>query len=190
MESEGKGKVPPRPIAMILSTQEILIIRNIAEERSDYHHYSGSRSTWKQGLTGDAITPIIMGRAGEYAVEKYLGVIGDTSLKPNGDGGVDLVINGRTLQIKTRRRAKHANLIRRVTDRKKICKLEVEILVFCQNETEENVSILGWIFTRDARLVWKFKRSPLSNAKHWNLVIDDAELLPIKSLKEELRLPK
>jgi hypothetical protein len=186
-DCEGRGKVAPKPIRFILSGQEAQIIRRLVVERTSYRGYANSQSKWKQGLVG-ASQAVLIGMTGQYALRRYLGIADDddSRLKPRGDGGIDLEHKGLTMQVKTRRRAKTESLIRRVTDRKKVCPLVSEIMAFCQYENETTVLLLGWIRCRHARLNGHFKRS--SVADHWNLVIGDSDLLPIRQLKEEMAL--
>lgn len=187
VDCEGRGRVAPKPIRILLSNQERRIIRRLTEERTAYRGYANSQSKWKQGLVG-ASQAVLIGMTGQYALRRYLGIADDddSRLKPQGDGGVDLEHKGLTMQVKTRRGTRIDNLIRRVTDRKKICPLVTKLFAFCQFNDDATVYLLGWIRSRDARLCGHFKRS--SVAEHWNLVVDDVNLLPIHQLKEELAL--
>src|ERR1035437_8759519 len=99
MDNEGRGKVAPKPVRIVLSAQEFSIINRIAADLDAFRNYAASQSSWKRGLIGNTLTPYIIGQCGQYALEKYLGTSGDSSLKRDGDGGVDLEVNGKTIQI-------------------------------------------------------------------------------------------
>jgi hypothetical protein len=185
MDCEQRGHCAPHPVTVCISESELRIEKHIARERAQYRGYAGKESRWKRGLVGTD-RAILSGMIGQYAAGLYLGVPSDESSKPDGDGGIDLEWKGLTIQVKTRLKPRANSLVRRVTDRKRVCPIKAEVMLFCQLIDDRTVLLLGWIRSRDGRRVASFKRSPV--AEHWNMVIADADLLPVSQLKQEIAL--
>lgn len=185
VDCEHFGHCAPSPVKVRITEGELGILKHLSSERESYRGYAGKASRWKQGLVGTT-RAILSGMIGQYAAGRYLGITSDESPKPEGDGGIDLEKHGLTIQVKTRLKPRADSLVRRVTDRKRVCLIKAEVMLFCQLVDERTVLLLGWIRRTDARRLAAFKRSPV--AAHWNMVIADADLLPVSQLREELKL--
>lgn len=185
---EGRGIVAPSPIRCAVSMREINQLRAIAARRNAYRGYQSRRDQWGRGLTKD---PIVVGLIGEHAVLSFLNsrlgtrMSVDDRLLRVGDGGVDALVNGYSMQIKTRQRGRQ-NLIRTLDDRKRLIAFNVEAFVFAKFAEPSDVFLLGWITADDARGVGDFKRSRV--ADHFNTVVEDKELEPMSRLIAEIQL--
>jgi hypothetical protein len=167
------------------------VLQLAADKRDRYRNYAHRSDVWGRGLTK---SPIYVGLVGEYATVDYCARRGfrcpiDLSLHPWGDGGRDMVIEGLTIQVKTRRKGiGRRSLIRRGDAQGRILPLTCEVFVFCQwDETgDADPSLLGWIWAMQIYRTGYFERSPIVSASHWNLRILDTTLLPMNRLIDEL----
>ena len=206
MVIEGKGEVPPIPVAVPIDKSECELIRTEAIRRSEYRCYQGRSDVWGRGLIrGEAVEifgkemplsalPIAIGMVGEQAITRYTcrglklperGI--DLLLKPTGDRGTDLELYALKIQVKCRKRDYGAHYIRCKNDRGRDVPLGGHLHVFCQWEFTPTVMLIGWEWNRKISR-WTKDKSPVG--KHWNYVGKDEDLLPMTRLLTELRARK
>lgn len=144
---EGRGLVPPRPVAVAVSRVDLSYLRAVAAKRDAHRRYGSSGSTWKRGLSSN---PILTGLVGEFAFSQYLqsrgirATVVDERLN-NGDGGKDAVICGIAYQIKTSAKSYSTCLVRRVGESKRIMPHVCERFVFCRwAEPDAKCDLRGW----------------------------------------------
>lgn len=166
-------------------------LKQKAVERSALRRYGSRADAWGRGFIDNAI---YRGIVGEHAVAIYLSredlcrLIVDVSLRRDGDGGRDLEVAGLgVIQVKTRGRDYGDLLIRRVDDRKCPRPLECDVFVAAQWELDSSdVALIGWIWAHDASVLGVMQPARAKGAKHWNLVVPDCELLPMRDLRAEI----
>lgn len=204
MDAEGRGTVPPSPIKIRLDESEVRLLLALARQRNNYRSYGAKSSRWKQGLhkcgehligIGDVekpVLPILIGMVGEYGASRYINAAMGRSVcelddvdRPRGDDGADLLPCGFRLQVKTRR-THSTNLIRRVSDQKRLVPINADAAIFCQWRGQATVELLGWQYAAAIRELGVFEKS--HRADHWNLVLKDAALKPLGDLIAKLRV--
>ncbi len=176
---EGKGKVPPAPIRVVMTTQEMLCI-NASVDTID--RYASRLDSWGKGLIGRK-EAIVAGKCGEHAAREVANRVTGKRFPPvdfmarsYGDGGVDLRFGRVSVQVKTRRTS-NTNLVR--ADRP-ICG---DVTVFCSWNGKLDVDVLGWI---PCRSIQSMPVKPSHRGEWGNYVIDDRDLLPMCRLWAEL----
>lgn len=191
MIEEGRGKVAPRRVSVPLSRADLLVCADIAKARAQYRQYS-SGGAWQRGLL-DATAiegvgmltreqmSVFVGSVGEYAVSaslaKTIGECGiDCELRKQGDFGVDLKPFGMSIQIKTRRRQKDHSLVRVGTNR-------AIVACFAEWTGGDVVDVLGWEWTP---AIEQMQREVSAFGEWVNIVVYDADLLPMSRLRSEL----
>jgi len=197
MDVEGMpDPVPPRYVSVDLDPWDLHHARNHARERLRFRNYAGhQQGSWKNGLLGDPLTPILVGLLGEIAVAKVINrrlghqVAGvDFSLLHNGDSGSDLLGTPFPIQIKTRTKDYGTGLIRRadLQSGRTYAIYEHCAYVFAIWETgASRVLLPGWIH-------WvKLAAYPETPARqgngHMNIEVPWANLSPFQSLVESIR---
>lgn len=186
---EGIGGTIPTRSQVRLSRADIRFLRDAAQKRTRYRSYRHRADAWGRGFVPD---PVLVGLGGEHALCVYLNRCGynlfaDLALRPDGDGGKDVVVLGLVAQVKTRTTNYGETLVRRVDDLKRVRALECDFIVSAQwDGRASDVSLLGWLWSASARECGRLKKSPRYNSTHWNLVVDDTALLPMSDLKAEL----
>jgi len=201
MYTEGKGRIAPRPVAVRLTRQEANIAKLEAERRVGYRNYARGNTAWKRGLLGNrdfreagrcstAVAPVFVGIVTEYAVCNFINTRlsganarTDTDLHLEGDGGRDIVVFDQRIQVKGKTNIRGDNLIRRVTQSKRLVPLECDYVVFTCYSGGLTVNLLGWIRSRSV-IEEKFLKS--HRAEHWNIQVDDRNLEPMGELILEL----
>ena len=187
MQVEGAGLVRPAPVSLRFTSGMVERILAIAKERDEYRGYRKRSDSWGRGFVSN---PTFVGLTGEYAVCRYLSARSVCNLQPDielrkfGDGGCDIDAGGLVVQVKTRSSGTR-NLIRRVDAKKRIRGLDCDAFVFASwDQKNMDVSLLGWIYSAQARLRGSHTRS--SVATHWNLEVADDLLFPMKRLVEAI----
>ena len=134
---------PPRPIPFLLSETELAICRNIGISRNrtqNAHAVYDARVDPKS----DSADIHIIGAKGEYVFAKHYGLPPPRVLV-HGDGGVfDYMLNGLTVEIKTRGRLGGDFILPAYK------KLAADVADLCETPSLESdrVYIVGWL-TRD-----------------------------------------
>jgi hypothetical protein len=179
----------PTPIFIRLSRTILRLLRDTAARRHQYRRYAARADAWGRGFIKDAILVGLVGEHGlcDLLTRRHFPCCVDLKLYPNGDGGRDILVSGVRIQVKTRRRGLAKRSFVRRFDRGKIIPLQCDAYVFAQwEESQDTVQILGWVWATDASRRATVGRSPLATATHWNLKIDDASLLPMSRLVDDL----
>lgn len=198
---EGRGLMAPHSVKLVVGAAEQRYLHSIVRERAKRRSYANRIDQWGRGMTGAASVPCLgrvpkdelpglTGLIGEYALFMYL--VNEFGLKnvdwsPGpaqfGDGGKDIDIFNQTIQVKTRRRGYGKILVRRISRAGgQIEPLNFDILVGCEWQLADQVSLIGWC-----------KRGSLFNSNfassrfdHYNLEIRDSLLLPMGRLLDHL----
>jgi hypothetical protein len=192
MIKEGIGRQSPAPIVMKISPSDLLYLHNKSDLRTKYRQYAQRADRWGNGLVKN---PGLVGMVGEFSVSQYLNKLSqyklspsvDLSLREYGDGGVDFVVHGLKIQVKTRRKSSGYSLIRRVDHNKMIVPLTCDLFVFCQwhEEFPYRALLLGYVHVEYIRSC-VFGPSPIEDSKHYNIKIPDLDLLPMNRIIDEL----
>lgn len=189
MRTEGTGLRPPAPVPIKFSRSDFAFLREQAIRRRNFRGYAKRADAWGRGFISD---PVFVGMCGEQACCAYLNrrlgtdLKVDTVLRYKGDGGVDIMVFGMRLQVKTRAIGSR-NLVRRVTEEKKVVPIPVHAFVFAQLlESEGKVNLLGWLPATEATEHGRQVKS--GKANFWNLEVDAKFLEPMKDLAEHLNL--
>lgn len=193
MMIEGRGQAAPKPKQIAISDDEMRMLIRLAQERAAYRNYSSGRSQWKRGLSDGTFThrgitvagadfSCLAGLVGEYGYCRFLGCELDTTLRPRGDGDIDLTYRGMTLQVKTRSRHRTNSLVRRVDYKKRLIAFRNDIFAFAEWLRDMRVLILGWMETTKAISTASFRRGYVG--KHWNIEIPDSCLITVFRLKD------
>ena len=200
MLTEGIGIKPPAPVAVVLTDGNMRLIAAEAKRQAEARNYNGRSDSWGKGfgismvVGGVALqsseSPIFVGKIGEYAtahiLTRRLGVRIEPSAEvlTGGDGGADLIVVGKVLQIKTRRSVP-VSLIRVRDDRGFSVFHKCDAFVFCSWDGVRTVRILGWLKSGD---VLSKQEVNARCGDHKNVEVHDSELLPFSRLVDELRL--
>lgn len=201
---EGRGEVKPNPKRIAIGRSELALFHSIAEERAK-RRYVMRTDKWGRGLSSGievaslgfvpkAELPILTGLVGEYAAFNYLAqYFGAINVHWNpqpmliGDGGRDLEVFGRNVQVKTRRSPYGKTLVRRVQKAGgSIEPLDFDVLVGSQwiPSNGGQVLLLGWC-QRERLFDSNFSKSRFN---HFNLEIIDDHLLPMQRLIDHLTI--
>lgn len=186
---EGVGPKAPRPVVVAITRSDLRFLQDKATQRARYRGYALRQDSWGRGLVAN---PILVGLVGEHALCVHLTRVGpwrlfvDVTLRENGDGGSDVRVGRSTLQVKTRKRDYGSLLVRRVDGRRRLRRLDCDMVVSAQWDGSLGVSLCGWISAAEASLCGRLRRSQYKGADHWNLVIPDTALYPIGDLVKEL----
>lgn len=187
MLREGTGLVAPAPVSIKLSRGDAAMLQRFAHERDNYRQYTQRRDRWGKGLIGGAT---FFGYCGEHALCVFLNrklrtrLAVDTVPRRRGDGGLDVVVCGLGLQVKTSVTSA-LNLIRRFDAAAGIRPLKSDVYVFARWHGESlTVDLLGWAPRRD---VLAFSvRQKSERAPHHNLVVPHDRLRPMAQLLDKL----
>lgn len=199
MITEGVGMKPPAQIQVKMTANDLYVLRQEAIKRSAYRGYKAREDAWGRGIKSTVVhpgigeltrevRPIFAGCLGEYAVQSYVEARFpgrcpmDLRMHRCGDYGIDLQCFGVRMQVKTRQRSEHRNLVRRTNRRGSSMKIASHVFCFCEWTGMAQVYILGWCW-RDAVLA----KPLVPSVGEWlNAEIPDAELLPMSRLRDEL----
>lgn len=190
MNKEGAGKIKP-PEEQIWITRPFLEhMKAISNERTERNSYSVSSDLWKRGFIAD---PVFIGTVAEAATYQFLQQKQCHPIEWNlgpisgGDRGVDILCNGKALQVKATTRNGHSNLVRRTRGRAIEDISSVDIFVFARvtDSDPQRVFLKGWLHRKQVER-GVFMQS--TRAEHYNLVIDDSELEPMSRLVTALKL--
>ncbi len=128
---EGKGFIAPPQVSVTVTRAELEELETVAKDRDARRGYASRADSWGRGIVSN---PTLMGLVGEFCLSKHLeaklGIKVGINLDdaPRGDGGFDLVVLGKKIQVKTRGR-KGDILIRRLTEGNKIVPIEWDVAV-------------------------------------------------------------
>ena len=185
---EGKGRVAPSPVKVLITRTDVAVLSYEAERRNAHRSYASQFSTWKRGLTAN---PVLVGMVGELAIERKLKDLGvncsviDFSLN-NGDGGKDAEIAGVAYQIKTSTKTYSTCLVRRVSETGKLLPLVADRFVFCRwNIGDKYCDIRGWC---DRSQLRKSEHGKSKRGKWFNLEVSDCELHAFADLVKLVRM--
>lgn len=102
---EGVGKVPPLPVRVQLTEEDLSLARTHTRQRLRQRGYAYRQDEWGYGILGP-VRSVYVGFVGEIAFSKWvratLGIDSpvDTSYRRRGDGGIDFIICGYGVQVK------------------------------------------------------------------------------------------
>lgn len=174
---EGVGLKAPRPVRVLLVKSDNL------------HHF------WVVGKIiseekGYKTENYVMGAYGEAALSKWLlsrlgarHLCNSLQRMIDGDGGVDIIIYGHTIQVKT---SKYNNRVPRLTQDKKSLPIKADIFVFVKPETSINnsdfasLSLKGFCFKSGLENFGILTPNKFNSG--FDLVIEDDYLLPMEQL--------
>jgi hypothetical protein len=203
---EGKGEVAPATVIEQLKWSDLQLFKDFALEVAKRRGYANGHTPWKRGLTAGitlgnsfSIPPhaagAFVGKVGEcalvYLINRRIGkerpvAFLNLDILPNGDGGKDVEVYGRQIEVKTRRGHFKSSLIRRLTSTGKLLHLTAHYYCFCEYNLDapRDVKLLGWVknrFTAALRPV------PAKRGDHRNIEVADPVLLPMSRLILELK---
>lgn len=199
MQAEGRGRMPPKPVAIELTTSDFRVIAEESKRLAKHRAYSGGGGTWKPGIVQrplvipgfgeveQAERAVFIGQLGEYAVARCIraGSV-DFELKDGGDDGVDLRVGEWRLQIKTRQKPKTFSLIRRTTETGRRVPIKSHLYAFVEwlPESAPDVAhVLGWVYRKDV-----LSQPHEDGIGNWtNFMVHDRELRTPASLRRVLR---
>lgn len=204
MNSEGRGIVPPEPVWIPISRAEFIMLKERATQQAIERDYKRRRDSWGRGLTGRDRPPnvgdirdpdysILLGLIGEWGVCQYINqrlksrpATMDLSPRKGGDFGVDLSVNGLTIQVKTQQNPVHPGLIRCVTEYGENIHLRANCYAFTRFDRDrpEGIYILGWVWSK---VVAKLPSFPALRGNHMNIEVPSSLYLPASRLVRELR---
>ncbi len=194
---EGIGLCAPAPAKVVLSGGDIRTVVAEATSRCNSRRYDERSDSWGQGFLGKVVIPnvavipshlatVVAGMIGEYAVASYINHrIGkhvckiDLSLRNAGDGGIDLLPNGISVDVKTRLQDYGAHLIRRRRDSGSIVRWHCNLFVFAQWERSMTVQLMGWCWASFAE---SLPECAARRGNHRNVEIKPVMLLPMNRL--------
>jgi hypothetical protein len=202
---EGKGEVAPATLIEQLKWSDLQLFKDFALEVAKRRGYANGHTPWKRGLTagitlgnGFSIPPhaagAFVGKVGEcalvYLINRRIGkerpvAFLNLDILPNGDGGKDVEVYGRQIEVKTRRGHFKNSLIQRVTSSGKLLNLLAHYYVFCEYNLAcpLKVGLLGWARNQ---ILSPLPFSPAKRGDHRNIEVKDPILLPMRSLLLEL----
>jgi hypothetical protein len=191
-------KTPPSRVAVTLLEPQVRLCKERATRQAMERDYRGRGDSWGRGLcdprpgmTTEQVGPFV-GLLGEMATATFLNrqfrsQVADVDLAPNeaGDGGVDLVVLGVPIQVKTRTGDHATSLVRCRRDDGASVPLLSRIHVFAQVERmrEHCPILLGWAWTED---VIARESVPARRGSHFNHEVPDADLMDVMLLPATL----
>lgn len=203
MNSEGRGIVAPAPYVMKLERGELLAVKEISADRASARRYADRGDAWGRGHTGSMRvknvgdlrsdeTPIFVGTLGEYAAVSYINkrfkreaVSVDSLIRSKGDGGVDIRVSGRTIDVKCRTKP-GVSLIRAAWPNGNRVPFAADIYLFCQyaREVQDQISLLGWAWRS---CLESLELVPARRGDHLNVEVADEMLNPMNALISALQ---
>lgn len=103
---EGVGRVAPAPERVRLADEDLSLARTLTRRRMEHRRYDARDDEWGFGYLGP-VRAVYVGFVGEVAFRNWarsrLGVVVgvDDAYRPAGDRGVDFVVCGYRVQVKT-----------------------------------------------------------------------------------------
>lgn len=191
MMVEGMGLVEPTPIRVPYTPTCYEAYRRESEKRQTFRQYGIRKDKWGRGFVTD---PVLVGLMGEWAACQWLsprigvGIQPDTRLHRLGDGGKDIEVFGRSIDVKTMAlgritvRRKEA-LFRRISADGRMIALPSDYYVVARLTDTTVVDLVGWLHRKDV-LLGALERSPVGD--HWNLRPPAVAYLPMRDLVDEL----
>jgi hypothetical protein len=177
-----------------LSRAEVEYFRPIAEAQESRRNYFRGASDFRRGLTD---SPTLRGMIGEHTFCKWINgkfpelrLEVDVSDKPRGDGGIDLMLFGVTIQVKTRsQHLRGVCLIRRQNDAGDIMPLPWHLMVSVTIPRE--IAVGGFLPTTIDGFIFKddLPTDSLRDARrgnHMNLEVPDTALSSVGELFDYL----
>lgn len=179
MNVEGVGIAIPIPEKIYVPDFKLVEFTAIASERNKNNRYGSSADPWKAGIKKN---PIEEGLRGEFAYWLYLEQHGlKAKWNPDrisgGDGGVDILCNTISIQVKT-----GVMWIRRVNNHGCIVPLGAIIYAFATIHGPNQVLLDGWIF-RDKMIKLGRRRTQ----GHFNIEVNKNNLQPLHRMITYLR---
>lgn len=186
---EGTGLIPPPVITERITRHDIESLRRAADAEESRRGYAHSHNGWRRGILAN---PTLVGKVGEFAFAQYMSrelkceLAVNNKDAPRGDGGIDFVIHGVRVQVKTRTR-RTAVMIRRETEEGKILPIRWNVCVQCTyHEIDDPCGVtLDGYTTKEAILDSEFMKGRRGDWK--NLEVPDELLLPVSRLLESIR---
>lgn len=197
VQVEGSGKVQPAPHDIVLGVGDIRLCVREAKRRCEYRDYANRSDAWGRGHV-DAIVVANVGTIPKEVAATAAGTIGeygigllidkrcgtkcqpDFTLRPQGDGGVDLRPNGMGIDAKTRTKDYKTFLVKAKEHR-------CEAFVFATWNRGVILSVAGWLPLADVL------DKPIVAAlrgDHTNYEIQPHDLLPMSRLFDEIKSRK
>lgn len=198
---EGQGRKPPASHDVVLQSGEMATLGLEARKRAEYRRYGNRPDQWGKGLTGgivnsnigsfdDATAPILAGLIGEHTVcglirrRVKLTTSVDLALRPEGDGGADIVVLGLRIDVKTRLKDRDVFLVRHANERGRKDELKSDVYVFATWLKGRVCSVHGFVW-RD--FIATLPPHDAIRGNHTNYEIQPADLLPMSRLFEEIK---
>lgn len=198
---EGQGRIPPASLDVVLQAGAMAALGIEARKRADYRRYGDRRDEWGRGLTGaivnanigtfdEATAPILAGLIGEHCVcdmiRRRVKVPAnvDFTLRPDGDGGKDIVAFGLKIDIKTRTKDHGVHLVRHANERGRKAQLKSDVYVFATWPKGRVCHVHGFVW-RD--FIAALEPHDAIRGNHTNYEIQPADLLPMSRLFDEIR---
>lgn len=200
---EGVGKQKPSSSLVVLSRDDLRILKVHAEDQARHRGYQDRSDMWGNGIASAivdpvvgelsrAVRPIYCGLLGEAAlgrlIERRTGVAARSDLTLHGgDKGVDLTAAGLTIQVKTRQTFVERSLVRvGYIGNARVLKSPCRVYAFCHWAGGHRVYVLGWIWQVDM-----YGMSVVDGAGNWeNVLVKDEDLLPVSRLMSEIKARK
>ena len=177
-----------------MTAGELKWLEDVAYKREQRRGYASSRDTWRHGIISN---PTYVGCVGEHAAAKYLSqrlgvrIEIDTEDRPNGDGGVDIVVFGVRIQVKTRTRDVRPPmvLLKRADEQGKLIRMKWDYCAHATWERDENpyaVNLDGYLSKKEAEDYGAYCKGRRGDWK--NLEYDFRRLHPIAELVDVLKI--
>jgi len=156
-----------------ISPEAYVVLAEDAKKRNDLKQANRNIVSDNRVAGMDDLKTILIGNLGEYAYEKLLNQKRNTEVMLGGDGGVDFVLFGTTIQVKTSR----GNLI---FNNMESFKSDIAVLVIYDSlENYHKVWMQGWT----SRYEFKHNNFVMNFGYGDKLCMDPRDMLPISTLK-------
>lgn len=201
VQVEGAGMIAPSAHVVVLTDNELRYLVLAAQQRQRTRRYAARADNWGQGLGAAIVIPnvcsldpataaIMTGCVGEYATTLLINrrtktkTAIDLKVRPDGDGGIDITVNGLGIDLKTRNKDYGTFLVRSHYDDGKKCSLKADAFAFATWSHSKAVHVHGWLWTRDVEQC-EIAKAP-GGRPHKNYVIHPHQLLPMTRLCDEI----
>jgi hypothetical protein len=196
MRREGRPECAPAPHEIPLSATDLHAAKEWATTQAMARKYSDRRDSWGQGLRPPRVVrnvgrveqdelPTLVGKLGEVAFAYFINAAArrlilrvDFKEQRRGDGGLDFVLLGFRIDVKTRS-TESPSLVRKADASGRIKPLMSHRYVFAHLDREmTRVLLLGWA---DREAIMRCPSRP-ARFGHVNYEVPDERLEPMNSL--------
>lgn len=195
MYSEGVGLHPPKPFPVHLTKPEVNESRQWALRKAE--KYRNRKDTWGKGIIHQHGAPDLIGALGEKAFQLWGERSGIRMPLPNwmlieggGDGGIDAVVSGVSVDVKTRQFTTRNNHVVCAWVDKTLARLAADVYAFFRltgphGLEVQTVEFVGWVFRQDFDDSIPMEKSPCGD--WWNFVVHDDRLRAMHDLATHFR---